>query len=55
METEGELIGGYLYLDAPALVICEVPVQAVEFVSRHEFQDALDIGYADGVAAANPA
>ena len=37
--------------DAPALVITEVPVQAVEFIARHELEDALCIGHADGVAA----
>ena len=41
----------FLDFDAPALVIAEVPVQAVELVPRHDAQDTLGISYRNGVAA----
>ena len=49
--AHGGEAGVFFDFDAPALVVAEVPVEAVEFVARHEGEDAPGILHADGVAA----
>ena len=41
----------FLYLQAPALVVGEVPVKAVHLIGRHDVEHAFDLVYTEKVAA----